>query len=165
MSTTEVIPSMCIHLSVFQEASSHYLGLSSSQTWAWSWLFLEKMMERRTMLERSQGIETNKVMERNQGTKRNQLLWLGGLGGIKLWLVSVAVLAFYWCCNGESCPHSGLCHCLGDSCYCCALKYPVGQLGCPSSPFSPSALPEGPVALQGCGWDACGTMGGRLNEL
>lgn len=57
-------------------------------------------MERRTMLERNCRIETNKVMKRNQGTKRNQLLWLGGLSRIKVWLVSVAVVAFYWCWEG-----------------------------------------------------------------
>lgn len=56
-----------------------------------------QVMEGNQGMERNQGIETNKVMERNQGTKRNQLLWLGGLSRIKPWLVSVAVVAFYWC--------------------------------------------------------------------
>lgn len=91
-----VCPSVCL-----QEASSHKSPLLRMiiliPDLAWSWLFLERrMMERRTM-GRNERTETNKVMERNQGTKRNQLLWLGGLSRIKPWLVSVAVVAFYWC--------------------------------------------------------------------
>lgn len=62
-----------------------------------------QVMERNQGMERNQEMETNKamerkdVMERNQGTKGNQPLRLGGLGRIKPWLVSVAVVAFYWC--------------------------------------------------------------------
>lgn len=97
--------------------------------------------------------------------KRNQLLWLGGLSRVKAWLVSVAVVAFTGASKGQSCPHPGVCHCLGDSCYCCTLKCPVGHFGGPSSPFSPSTLPGGPGVLQGRGWDTRGTEGGRLKEL
>lgn len=35
-------------------------------------------------------------MEGNQVMERNQPLWLGHLSRIKLWLSSVAVVAFYW---------------------------------------------------------------------
>lgn len=66
---------------------------------------------------RNERMETNKVMERNKRAKRNQLLWLGDLSRIKPWFVSVAVVTFYGASKGQRCPHSGVCHCLGDSCY------------------------------------------------
>lgn len=86
-------------------------------------------------------VEENRVMERNQMMEENQALWLGGLSRVKLWLGSVA---FTGPSKSRSCPHPGICRCLGASSHRCTLEHPVGHMGSPVPPFFPPSLPGTP---------------------